>query len=156
MGPRPTNLTPEVASKYREVMRLRVLGMTFDIIADRVGYSSRQGAFGAAEREAIEVSYGVGGAEERVVVFATDVLAAVSGAINVSRRKSSLLGLDAPRQLELAGVEGAPFVTDIGELLRERMEAVAPGSTETPPTGLAASQNGSHNGVIEIHEQDDD
>jgi hypothetical protein len=157
------------------------MGMTFDIIAERVGYASRQGAFeayraalkwwgkdavdearqleserlerlwqssmaqlGAAEREAIEVTYGSGGQEERTVVFAPDVLAAVNGAINVSRRKSSLLGLDAPRQVELAGLDGGPVVTDIGELLRERMEAVTPGSTVTAAPNTTASENGLH------------
>ena len=47
MGPRPTNLTPETAAKYRKVLDLRVLGFTFDSIAEQVGYNSRSGAFEA-------------------------------------------------------------------------------------------------------------
>lgn len=176
-----TNLTPETATKYREVIRLRVVGMTFDAIADQVGYASRQGAFEAyraalkwwgkevvedarqlesermerlwqssaaqlmaAEREATEVTYRPDGSEQRTVTFAPEVLAAVNNAVNVARRKATLLGLDAPRQVEVAGPDGGPVLTDIGELLRERMEAVNPGSTVTATPNTTASQNGLH------------
>lgn len=181
MGPRPTNLTPEVAAKYRQVVNMRVQGATFDQIAERVGYANRQGAFEAyraalkwwgkdeveearqleserldrlhqsttlmleaAQQGSIQVSYAADGTEVRTPTFAPEVLAAVNTAVNVSRRRSSLLGLDAPRQVEVAGADGGPVVTDIGELLRERMEAVNPGSTVTAAPETTASQNGLH------------
>ena len=98
----------------------------------------------AAEREAVEVRYNADGTEERTITFAPDVLSAVNTAVNISRRRSSLLGLDAPRQVEVAGADGGPVVTDIGELLRERMEAVNPGSTVTTTSNTMAPQNGLH------------
>ena len=39
-----TNRTPEVLAKYEEVIRLRALGLSFQAIAERLGYAGRSGA----------------------------------------------------------------------------------------------------------------
>ena len=163
MGPRPTNLTPEVATKYREVVRLRTLGFTFDDIATRVGYESRQGAHDAyraalkwwgaescdnarqLESERLEhmwrsVMGRLQEAQQRDNVDTAEVLGVVNTAVSVMKRKASLLGLDAPRQVEIAGQDGAAITTDIGEMLRERIGMVRTG---TLPAGLGRSENGS-------------
>lgn len=164
MGPRPTNLTPEVATKYREVVRLRTLGFTFDDIATRVGYESRQGAHDAyraalkwwgaescdnarqLESERLEhmwrsVMGRLQEAQQRNNVDTAEVLGVVNTAVSVMKRKASLLGLDAPRQVEIAGQDGGAITTDIGEMLRERIGMVRTG---TLPAELRRSENGSH------------
>ena len=162
MGPRPTNLTPDVAEKYREVVRLRSLGYTFDDIAQRVGYDSRQGAHFAyqaalkwwgtesvdnarqLETERIELMWrSVMGrlqeAQQRPNVDTAEVLGVVNTAVSVMKRKASLLGLDAPRQVEVAGQDGGAITTDVGEMLRERIGLARLGS-------LPPSENGRENG----------
>ena len=166
MGPRQTNLTPETAAKYREVLRLRVLGFTFDSIAEQVGYNSRSGAFEAyraalkwwsteevsearqfenerlerlwlssmqqlvaAERECLQEVVDKDGNVQRQSTYSQDVQTAIFGAGRLSDKKRGLLGLDAPKQLEVTGLDGGPIVTDIGEVLRQTMEEVMPGST---------------------------
>ena len=42
-------LTPEQAERYREVVRLRALGLTFEEIAERTGYADRSSAKNAYE-----------------------------------------------------------------------------------------------------------
>ena len=170
MGPRPTNLTPEVAAKYREVIRLKRDGLTFDVIAERVGYASRQGAFEAyraalkwwgqeatqearlienerIERENTEEVVDADGNVQRRVHYSPDVENAIAGAINVSRSKRGLLGLDAPKQVEISGQGGGPVVTDIGKMFQDRMNEAqrlldeedaqaALEAAKTPDTGL--------------------
>ena len=174
MGPRPTNLTPEVASKYREVVRLRTLGVTFDDIADRVGYQSRSGAYDAyraamkwwgaspvQEARALEderleslwrsVMARLQVAQARDEPDTTEVVNVLNTAVNVMKRKASLLGLDAPRQVELAGLNGAPIVTDVGELLRERIGMARTGdlppAAEVSQNGVSPNRNGDLNGT---------
>ena len=49
-----SNQTPEVLERYEEVVRLRSLGLSFQQIADRVGYAGRQGAM-EAYKQAIKM-----------------------------------------------------------------------------------------------------
>jgi len=192
MGPRPKNLTPETAAKYREVIRLKRDGLTFDVIAERVGYASRQGAFEAfraalkwwgqeatqearlvenerierlwqsslqqllaAERENTEqlldaegnVKRDADGNVLRQMNYSPDVENAIAGAVNVSRNRRGLLGLDAPKQMEISGQGGGPVITDVGKMFQDRMneaqrlldEEDAQAALEagkTPDTGL--------------------
>lgn len=135
-------LKPEVAQRYRDVVRLKSAGMTFDEIADRVGYASRSGAkeaFDAAlrwwGREAVDDMRTIEGERLEQLwrrVFGRilsnpdmpsgEMIQLVNAAVKVSARKASLMGLDAPRQLEVTGVEGGAIVTDVGQILLERLE----------------------------------
>jgi hypothetical protein len=74
--------------KYMKVIDLRKAGLTFDEIAEQVGYKSR------------------------------------SGALKITESKRKLHGLDAPRQLELSGRDGEEIQTDVGQLLKERLDAL--------------------------------
>ena len=48
-------------------------------------------------------------------------------AIRISKRRADLFGLDAPRQHTITGPDGGAleFVTDIGAILQERLDAIA-------------------------------
>ena len=136
-----TNKTPEVLAKYEEVVRLRSIGLSFQQIADRVGYAGRSGAK-AAYTEAIKMWGGEAVEEHRVLenerldyLWRTAitqiegskgdpsaVINAVNSALRISARRAALNGLDAPRQVEIAGHEGGALRTDIGELLRARLK----------------------------------
>jgi hypothetical protein len=138
-------LQPEVAERYRDVVRLKAAGYTFDQIAERVGYASRSGA-----KEAYDAAIRWWGREEvdslRLIegerlesmwrrLYArigndpdmpTDELVSlINMAVKVSARRSSLFGLDAPRQVELTGEDGGPITTDVGTILLERIQALA-------------------------------
>ena len=52
-----------------------------------------------------------------------DLTALVNSAINLSRRRSSLNGLDSASKHEISGLDGNPLQTDVGEMLRQRLEA---------------------------------
>ena len=135
-------LTPQQADRYREVVRMRAAGVTFDEIAKQVGYKSRSGAKEAYDRalklygqEAVaDLRFLEGERLEQLWrrVFAriiaepdmttAEMTSLVNAAVKVSARKASLFGLDAPRQVEVAGAGGGPLVTDVGQLLLERLE----------------------------------
>ena len=44
--------------------------------------------------------------------------------IRISQRRAGLMGLDAPRQVELSGSINAAITSDIGEVLKERIGLV--------------------------------
>jgi len=136
-------LTPQQADRYREVVRMRAAGMTFDEIAKQVGYKSRSGAKEAYDR-ALEM-YGteaVGNLRalegERLEQLwrqtfsrllerpddAREFAALINAAVRISSQRSSLFGLDAPKQVEVTGQNGAPIETDVGRLLVERIRAL--------------------------------
>jgi hypothetical protein len=135
-------LTPEQAHRYREVVRLRTAGLTFDEIADRLGYGSRSGAKEAYDaalrrwgREAIDDLRTLEGERLEQLwrrVFAqiiadpnmavSEMTSLVNSAVKVSARKAALFGLDAPRQVEIAGEDGGPIITDVGRILLDRLE----------------------------------
>lgn len=137
-------LTPEQAERYREVVRLRAIGLTFDEIAQRVGYADRASAKNAYEaalrrygREAVDdlrelegmrledlwrrLMARLGSGEEFTVGELSQLVAA---GVRVSQRRANLYGLDAPRQVELSGAGGGPVLTDVGAMLREKLVAL--------------------------------
>ena len=134
-------LTPDQADKYVRVMELRRIGLTFEQIAKEVGYAGRQGA-----KEAYDAAISRMGREAaedlRILendrlddlwrraytqlskIDAGDVDALTkleSVMLRISQRRSGLMGLDAPRQVEVSGVNGRPIRTDVGDILRERL-----------------------------------
>lgn len=140
-------LTPEQASRYREVIRLRAAGLKFDEIAERVGYASRSGAKEAYDaalrwwgRETVDDMRTIEGERledvwritfTRLLECARDpdataeMMAVANAAVRISQRRSALFGLDAPRQVELAGEDGGPIRTDVGDILLERIRSLA-------------------------------
>lgn len=154
-------LTPEEAEKYRKVIQLRTAGITFDAIAKEVGYANRSGAKHAYDaairrwgrsdaqdaRELEELRLddlwrrtfsriSALNAKEQVDEF----VKLTTTAVRISSRRAGLLGLDAPKQFEVAGPGGGPIETDIGEALRERLELLrnrdvdlVPSDGDVPP-----------------------
>lgn len=137
-------LTPEQAERYREVIRLRTVGLKFHEIAERVGYASRSGAKEAYDaalrwwgREAVDDLRTIEGERTEELwrqTFArilsspdstNEFVALVNTAVKVSQRRAALYGLDAPRQVEISGEHGGPLRTDVGEILLERIRALA-------------------------------
>jgi len=144
MAKTQTNRSHEVLEKYEEVVRLRSMGLSFQQIADRVGYAGRQGAMEAYKQaikmwggEAIEelrtlenerldhlwrTVMGQLETAQRQQADPTTIIHIVNGALNISKRRSALYGVDAPRQVELTGADGGALETDIGQLLRDRLQ----------------------------------
>jgi len=140
-------LTPQQAERYREVIRLRAAGLKFDQIAKEVGYASRSGAKEAYDaalrwwgRETVDDMRTIEGERmedvwritfTRLLEIARDpeataqLVQVVNAAVRISQRRSALFGLDAPRQVEISGEDGGPVRTDIGEILLERIKALA-------------------------------
>jgi len=133
-------ISPEVAEKYRAVLELRCAGLSFDQIAQRVGYAGRQGAKhaydSALERWAIETVE-----QQRIIqserldrIFTEAYRAAVKGdlsaidrCLRIEKRRAELWGLDAPRQHTVTGADGGPLeiATDVGQILRDRLAEIA-------------------------------
>ena len=132
-------LTKDQADRYRRVVQLRTAGVTFDKIAESLGYASRSGA-----KEAYDASLRRCGLEavdehrdledlrleelwRRTFARIAEVdgddefVKLVGAAVRVSKRRADLLGLDAPRQVEVSGANGGAMRTDVGEILRERL-----------------------------------
>jgi len=144
-----TNQTHEVIEKYGEVVRLRALGLSFQQIADRVGYHGRQGA-SEAYRQAIKL-WGRDSVDElqalenerldhlwRVVMGQLEtaqrqqadsgtIIQIINSALLVSKRRSALFGIDAPRQVEISGTVETTVDTDIAELLKQRIGLIEAG-----------------------------
>jgi hypothetical protein len=141
-------LKPDVAERYRQVVQLRAGGATFEEIAERVGYAGRQSAKEAYDaalrwwgRESVDNLRLVEGERLELLwrrVFGQivanpdmepgEMIALVNSAVRVSARKSALFGLDAPKQVEVTGADGGPVVTDVGQILLERLEALEQGN----------------------------
>ena len=127
-------LTPETAARYREVIRLRAAGLSFDDIARQLDYADRSGAKhaydSALERWAIETVE-----QQRVVqserlddlwrriyrAIAEGDLGQVDRALRIEKRRADLWGLDAPKQHEVAGVGGGALRPDVGDMLLARL-----------------------------------
>ena len=147
-----TNRTPEVLAKYEEVIRLRALGLSFQAIAERLGYAGRSGAR-EAYSQAIKL-WGSEAVEELRVVenerldhlhrtimtqieqaarnnetSPGEVSTLVNRAINISRRRAALNGLDPARKHEISGVDGEAIQTDVGEMLRARLASMEASTT---------------------------
>jgi|MDSV01.2.fsa_nt_gb hypothetical protein len=137
-------LSVDAAAKYVRVLELRRVGFTFDQIATEVGYAGRQGA-----KEAYDAAIARMGREpaEDLRTLENDRLDDlwrraynqlakldpddVDGLtklemtmIRISQRRAGLMGLDAPRQVELSGSINAAITSDIGEVLKERIGLV--------------------------------
>ena len=141
-----TNRTPEVIAKYEEVVRLRALGLSFQAIAERVGYAGRSGAK-EAYTQAIKMWGGEAVEELRVIEnerldhlhrilmaklettqrdpdsTATEVVSVVNSALNLARRRAALNGLDSASKHEITGADGTALKTDVGEMLRQKLQA---------------------------------
>ena len=144
---------PDTAARYREVVRLRMVGLTFDDIAEQTGYADRSGAKRAydiaLERWAVETVE-----QQRIVqterlddlwrrVFreiARGDLDQVDRALRIEKRRAELWGLDAPKQHEVTGAAGGVLRTDVGDLLLARLQQLR--DEQGPLVVASTSSNG--------------
>lgn len=111
---------PDVIEKERRVLELRRAGLTFDVIAQEVGYSNASGAYHAFTR-AMKRTLQQAGADElreleldrldRLQRFAWPQatqgnLRAIDSILRIMARRARLLGLDAPIKQEVTTFEG--------------------------------------------------
>ena len=139
-------LSPETAERYRRVVQLRAAGFTFDRIASELGYASRSGAkeaydaaiksWGREEVNDLRVLEGelidelwrrtcqrlLSGEQEQIETH--EFVQLMNTAVRLSKRRSELFGLDAPKSLEVSGLAGDPIETDVGLLLKARLEQI--------------------------------
>ena len=122
---------PALIEREYEVLKYRRGGMTFDQIAQRVGYKNASGAKAAYKRAMIRTLQPVADElrETQIDRLETAVLAiwnkvlkgdlrAIDRLIAISRRESELLGMDAPKQAQLE------VTTYDGNVLRERAQQI--------------------------------
>lgn len=111
---------PDVIEKERKVLELRRAGLTFDLIAQEVGYSNASGAHHAFTR-ALKRTLNNAGSEEmrsteldrldRLQRFAWGSAAqgnmrAIETILRIMQRRARLLGLDAPIVQEVTTYDG--------------------------------------------------
>lgn len=148
-------LKPETAAKYRQVVNLKAAGLTFDEIAERVGYKSRSGAkeaYDAALRwwgnESVDQLRTVEGERleqlwrrtfARIVanpeMESNELASLVNTAVRVSQRKSALFGLDSPEKVEVE--VGVTQIADAARAKAAAIEATLTEGTDTPPLAAA-------------------
>lgn len=148
-------LKPETADRYRQVVNLKAAGLTFDEIADRVGYKSRSGAkeaYDAALRwwgtESVDQLRTVEGERleqlwrrtfAKIVanpeMESSELASLVNTAVRVSQRKAALFGMDSPERVEVE-----IGVTQIAEAARAKAAAIeATLAVDDDPPSLAAA-----------------
>ena len=105
-----------VRQRGQQAIRLRMSGATIAQIANQLGYSSEAGAYKAIMRELEQTAQDMGESTEAVrqlelkrldqMLFTiwNQVIAgdqgAISTALRIQERRSAMLGLDAPKQIE--------------------------------------------------------
>lgn len=122
----------QVAKRRADAIRLRLAGMDYDTIADRLGYSSRGAAskdiyrafdaFRAEEEAAVETWREIEAQRlDRLQAAAWPAAAkgdlkAIETVLKVIAQRTKLLGLDAPVRTELSGPDGGAIPLGGGSL----------------------------------------
>ena len=105
-----------VRLKGQQAIKLRMAGATIAQIADQLGYANESGAYKAIMRELEQTAQDMGESTESVRQLELKRLdqmqfpiwnqvlsgdqGAISTALRIQERRASLLGLDAPKQIE--------------------------------------------------------
>jgi hypothetical protein len=126
-------LDPETLEKYRKVWMLRTVGLTFEEIAQAVGYADKSGAKYAYDsfseryvKETLEQMRLL--QAERLDMLLRPAmkrlnegdLSWIDVILKVERRRSELFGLDAPKKTEVSGPEGSAIEVDFtSDILRK-------------------------------------
>ena len=131
------NLDRRLAAQERQLkaLELRLAGVTYQQIADELGYAGRQGAFKAVEaalrltlREPADSLRRI--SAERLdratlaiwrAVSAGD-LQAIDRLLRIEARRAKLLGLDAPQRQEVAGADDGPLKIVVEHVGREEWQ----------------------------------
>lgn len=127
-------LDVETAQKQQRALELRNLGLSYDRIAEQLNYAGRSGAWNAV-KAALDRALVEPAREQRIIadqrldLLLQRVLPAVlqgdleqvRNVLAIEKRRADLWGLDAPKGVEVTGVDGGPIETDVGALLRRRL-----------------------------------
>ena len=113
---RSKKLSIAVRLKGQQAIKLRMAGATITQIADQLGYANESGAYKAIMRELEQTAQDMGESTEAVRQLElkrldqmqfpiwNQVLAgdqgAITTALRIQERRASLMGLDAPKQIE--------------------------------------------------------
>lgn len=148
----------ERTERQIEALNLRKIGLQYDEIAKRLGYSDKSGAWrsvkAALDRRVSEAANEMRIIQdERLDLLLSRVLTAVlqgdldrvTTVLQIEKRRADLWGLDAPKGVEVTGASGGPIVTDVGSLLRQRLDDLEARSTGSI---VSAQQNAIESGVI--------
>lgn len=120
----PGTLTPELAEKERKAVELRIAGYDYVAIAATLGYADHTGALKAVKRALLRTMKPATETERALEVARMDRVLkgiwhwaehgqaeAIDRVLKISKRRSELLGLDAPTktaQTTPDGKEAAP------------------------------------------------
>ena len=144
---------PEVIAKEQEVVKLRRGGLTWDLIADRVGYSNPSGAYRAyqkaLERVVAEDVNAIRELETERLDLAQSAIwgkvlqgdnPSIANLLRIMERRAKLLGLDQPTriQAEVISYDGNSVRTELERILAESSNSrppslMAKGSSESEP-----------------------
>jgi Ni,Fe-hydrogenase III large subunit len=115
--------------RQKEALSLRLVGLSYDAIAERLGFANRSGSFRAVQA-ALKKTLQEPADElrtlelERLDSMLLPLMAqakkgnqgAVDRVLRIMERRAKLLGLDAPTKQEVTGKDGGPLVIAIGGL----------------------------------------
>ena len=113
--------------RQKEALSLRLVGLSYDAIDERLGFANRSGAFRAVQA-ALKKTLQEPADElrtlelERLDSMLLPMMAqakkgnqgAVDRVLRIMERRAKLLGLDAPTKQEITGSDGGPVVIAIG------------------------------------------
>ena len=113
--------------RQKEALSLRLVGLSYDAIAERLEFANRSGAFRAVQA-ALKKTLQEPADElrtlelERLDSMLLPMMAqakkgnqgAVDRVLRIMERRAKLLGLDAPTKQEITGSDGGPVVIAIG------------------------------------------
>lgn len=144
---------PEVVAKEQEVVKLRRGGLTWDLIAERVGYSNPSGAYRAyqkaLERVVAEDINAIRELETERLDLAQSAIwgkvlqgdnPSIANLLRIMERRAKLLGLDQPTriQAEVISYDGNSVRAELERILAQSSNSSAPsimaeGSSESEP-----------------------
>jgi transcriptional regulator len=131
MAAKKSKLNPETLEKEAKVLELRRGGLTFDMIANRLGYAGASGAYKAYQNACNRIVYSEVVETRKMEMDRLDVaqaaiwnqvvagdLPAVVALIKIMERRARLLGLDAPTksQVEVNVYDGATIDAEVQRL----------------------------------------
>ena len=145
---------PEVIAREQEVVKLRRGGLTWDLIAERVGYSNPSGAYRAyqkaLERVVAEDVTAIRQIETERLDLAQSAIwgkvlqgdnPSIANLLRIMERRAKLLGLDQPTriQAEVISYDGNAVKAELERILAGTSNgstkgALAEGSSEAEPT----------------------
>ena len=147
---RPSRITPDVLEREAEVLRLRRIGLTFDLIAKQLGYSHASGAHKAYVNACnrivrSDVEQLRNEEQDRLDIAQTAIWAgvqrgdvpSVTALIRIMERRARLLGLDMPTksQIEVTNTDANTIDAEVARLV----QLLSGGKTSTLDTPTSTS-----------------